>query len=591
MQIVEKIWRLDLLCLLAIPIAILTGAPSSSAQSNASFTATSNAKEVLVNNYFEVTFNLKNANGTAFTPPDFSDFNILSGPNSSTSMQIINGQVSREMGYSYTLLATKEGSFTIGPASIKANGKILKSNPLVVKVVKGSGVSEKGAADRQAYVVIQPNKTTAYPGEQILLDFKLYTTVSLEGYDITEEPDYRGFFVQELRRFNSRTQQEVINGKQMTTKVLRRLALFPQQTGELVIPPARIQLAVVEDNGRRGFFFSRNIKPVFITTDPVTIKVKELPAGSPDNFTGAVGNFEFLASTDRIQVSTDDAVSISLMISGNGDMKRVQAPPLLLSDSFEIYPPKVVEENITEEQGELYGRKIIEYLVLPKYPGQFSIQPTFSYFNPGTGSFETIATGPYSLNVKKGSDRHTSLPNISDNTLTSNDIRFIKMETSLKKKGQYFVGSPLFWGLTSFPVLAFVVLLFFKKAQNKNEGQELGLLKSKRANTVAQQRLVNAKAFLESESSRSFYDEISKASLGYVSDKLSIPLSQLSKNNVREKLISLEVSQSLIEDFMEIIHTSETALFAGMDNSQDMQKTYEKAINVIKGMEEEIEGL
>ncbi len=588
MHIIKKTWQLDLISLLIILLTILITAPSLSAQSNVSFKALSDAKEVLENNYFEITFNLKNANGTEFTPPDFSNFNVLSGPNSSSSMQIINGQVSRDMGYSYSLQGIKAGSFTIGSATIKANGKILKSNPLLVKVVKADGVSDNNSDDKQAYVIIQPNKTTAYPGEQILLDFKLYTTVPLDGYDIAEEPDYRGFFVQELRRFNSRTQREVINGKQVTTKILRRLALFPQQTGELVIPSARIQLAIIEDNNRTGFFFSRNIKPVFITTDPITIKVKELPSDFPDDFTGAVGNYEFLASTNRIQVSTDDAVSISMMISGNGDMKRVQPPLLLLSDSFEIYPPKIVEENITEEQGALFSRKIIEYLILPKYPGQFAIKPTFSYFNPSSATFETLETGPYSLMVKQGTDRHVNQPKVFDNAAASNDINFIKMETSLKKKSRYFVGSPTFWGITSLPILALIGLLFFKKARSKNHYHELSLQKGKLAKTVAQQRFSIANTFLQSASCRPFYDEISKASLGYVCDKLNIPLSQLSKDNVRDKLKSLGVNQLLIGDFMDIIHTCEMALFAAMDNSQDMQNTYDKAIKTIKGMEEEI---
>src|SRR5690606_38270682 len=185
-------------------------------------------------------------------------------------------------------------------------------------------------------------------------------------YNISEEPDYKGFYAQELRRFDSRTQHEVINGKQVTTKVLRRLALFPQQTGTLTIPPARIQLAVIEDNSRTGFFFSRNIKPIFVETDPVDIEVKELPSPAPPDFTGAVGHFEFQSSVNRRQATTDDAISITMIISGDGDLKRVQPPSLLLSDSFEVYPPKIIEESITENNGRLIGKKMIEYIVLPK---------------------------------------------------------------------------------------------------------------------------------------------------------------------------------------------------------------------------------
>ncbi len=559
-----------------------------SAQSNIKFEAISNAKEVLVNNYFEVSFSLKNANGSDFSAPDFGKFIVTSGPNSTKSVQFINGIVSQEMGYSYTLVAEKEGNFTIGPASIKANGKVYKTSPITIKVLKGDTKANGKASDQKAYIVIIPSKTTAYPGEQILLDFKLYTTVSLDGYDIIEEPEYQGFYVQELRRYNSFTQSEVINGKQVTTKILRRLALFPQQSGDLTISPARLQLAVIEDNNRSGFFFSRNIKPLAVTTEPITISVKDLPANPPNDFTGAVGNYSFQSSVNRMQASTDDAISTTMIITGNGDMKRVQFPPLILSDSFEVYPPRIVEEKTVEDQGELINRKVVEYLVLPKYPGKYSISPSFSYFDPATDSYHTIQSGPYQIAVKQGSDRHVVRQKVLKNLEASSDIRFIKTEAVFEKKGIYFVGSPLFWSLTSFPVFAFIGLFLLKKKQDQNQGKDIGAWKTKHANHIAQQRLSLADEHLKAEDSRKFYDEISKAALGYVCDKLEIPLSQLSKDNVHEKLSSLGVGESLIQDFLEVIQTCEMALFAGKNSTNDMEGIYKKAISVISGIEEEI---
>ncbi|MEO1263620.1 MAG: BatD family protein [Bacteroidota bacterium] len=554
-----------------------------------SFEAYTDAKEVLVNSYFEVTFTIKNANGVDFVPPSFSQFNILSGPNSSTSMQIINGQVSREMGYSYTLQPKKEGKLTIGSASIKANGKTLKTKTITIIVVKGNAANAKNDDQQgEAYVLIEPSKTQVYPGEQLLLDFKLYTTVSLDGYDITEEPDYKGFYVQELRRFNSRTQREVINGRQVTTKVLRRLALFPQQTGELTIPAARIQLALVEDNSRSGFFFRRNIKPIFIDTEPITISVKELPNGAPENFSGAVGQYQFQASVNRRQATTDDAISITMMIIGDGDLKRVQPPTLLLADSFEIYPPKVIEENINENQGRLVGRKVIEYLILPQFPGDYTIEPAISYFNTETESYEKMSAGPYQLFVKKGTDRHITQNRPVKKETAANDIRYIKRDTYLKKKGQYFIVSPIYLGAALLPFLAFIGLFIFRKSKRFSVELDSATLKTKQANKVALQRLSVANDFLQKKASRNFYDEISKASLGYVCDKLGIPLSELSKENVREKLVSLHVSAPLIEGYMKIIKTSEMAIYAGMDNAADMAETYQKAVDLIGKIEEEI---
>ena len=554
-----------------------------------SFDAYTDAKEVLVNSYFEVTFTIKNANGVDFVPPSFKQFNILSGPNTSTSMQIVNGQVSREMGYSYTLQPKKEGRFVIGSASIKADGKILKTKKLTIQVMKGNAAASNGNdPGGKAYVLIEPSKTQVYPGEQLSLDFKLYTTVSLDGYDIIEEPDYKGFYVQELRRFNSRTQQEVINGKQVTTKVLRRLALFPQQTGELTIPAARIQLALIEDNSRSGFFFRRNIKPIFVDTEPVTVSVKELPDGAPVNFSGAVGQYKFEASVNRRQATTDDAVSITMMISGDGDLKRVQPPSLMLADSFEIYPPKVIEENINENQGQLIGRKVIEYLILPKFPGEYTIEPAISYFNTESEMFENISAGPYRLFVKQGTDRHISRTKPAKNEIAINDIRFIKRETQLKKKGQYLIASPFYIVAAFLPFLVFVGLFIFRKSRRYSTGMDSAAMKTKQANRVALQRLSVAKGFLQKNASRDFYDEISKACLGYVCNKLGIPLSELSKENVRGKLVSLNVSLPLVEGFMQILKASEMAIYAGMDNASDMADTYQKAVDLIGEIEEEI---
>ena len=554
------------------------------------FESYTDAKEVLINSYFEVSFTLKSANGTDFSAPNFSDFTVVAGPNSSTSMQIINGQVSREMGYSYTLQPKKEGVFTIGSASIKANGNTILSNPLSVKVLKGNAGTGTGIAEeRQAYVVIEPSKDTAYPGEQILLDFKLYTTVSLDGYDITEEPDYKGFYMQEMRRFNSRTQHEVINGKQVTSKVLRRLALFPQQSGALTIPSARVQLAMIEDNNRTGFFFSRNIKPIFVETDPVTIIVKELPSPSPTDFAGAVGHFEFQSSVNRTQATTDDAISITMMITGDGDIKRVQPPPLLLSDSFEIYPPKIIEENITENQEGVIGRKIIEYLVLPKLPGNYILKPSINYFNTETTTYERLMAGPYLLQIKQGSDKHISQMKPEDQEVASNDIRIIKKETKLEKKRRYFMGSSAFIIAACLPLLTFVGLVFIKRSKKISAPLNGAMQHNKSANKVALDRLATAHVFLQSGSSRLFYDEISKASLGYVCDKMGIPLSELSKDNVRERLLSINVPLPLVEGFMQIVKTCEMAIFAGMDNSPEMKGIYDKTVNLISSMEKEIE--
>ena len=550
------------------------------------FEAASNVKEVLPNSYFEVSFILKNANGIDFNAPNFKNFKIISGPNKSTSMQIIQGQVSREMGFAYTLKPLKEGTFQIGSASIQANGKTLKTNPITIDVIKGrKNLTLNEEKIEQAYVVIEPNKTEVYPGEQILIDFKLYTTVSLDGYDIMEEPEYKGFYAQELRRFNSITQREIIHGEEVTTKILRRLALFPQRSGKLTIPSARIQLALIEDNERSGFFFSRNIKPISCLTDPVEITVKDLPPNEPFYFTGAVGKYAFQTSLERNQITTDDAVPFSILITGDGDIKRVQNPILALSDSLEVYPPKIVEEKIIERQGQLIGHKIVEYLILPKYPGKYSIHTSFSFFNTEIKKYEPLTENPFILSVNQGIGQHTTETKHVKKIETSNDIRHIKSKNKLEKNNfSLYTKTFPFLASVGLPVVIFISLFMFQKIKNLYHVPDNDT-KIKEANKIVLQRLKTAKIFLKNNSSKEFYNEISKALIGYICDKTGIPLSEFSKNTVEEKLRSINIALLLIDDFVGILKTCEMALFAGMDNSSDMKHTFNKAVKLIQEIE------
>ncbi len=569
---------LAFLSLLLLPVFI-------HAQGNVVFEAFSDAKEVVLNGYFDVSFTLKNANGSHFNPPDFKGFRLLAGPNTSTSMQFINGNVSKEMSYSFTLQPTKPGQFTIGSATISVNGKRLKTNPIHIEVVKTKPDSRPDNAPGKVFVRLEPSKTRAYIGEQILLDYKLYSTVSIEGYDIPKEPAYRGFYAQQLARYNARSQHEVINGTQYTTKILRRVALFPQQTGNLVIEPFTMQFRVVEDGNGGGFFFNRRVRPVIFTTDSVQISVNALPAGAPDMFSGAVGKYEFQASANPSTATTNDVISVVLLMSGNGDLKRLQAPDLMLSDSFEVYPPKVLEEKLNENQGEIQGKKVVEYLVLPKYPGQYLLQPEFAYFDPEKSEYMVLRKGPFPIRVKQGSDKHRTVNKVQKFTNPENDIRFIKTKIGIEKRRIPFVNSLPFWAIILSPVMAFVGVLFYRKSRDKKVGLDASTAKKRRANKEAQKRLITAFKHLQAGNSREFYDEVSKASLGYVCDKLDIPRAELTKENVREKLQSLFIDSNKIEAFMNMLSTCEMALFAGMDSTSAMQSTYDNAISVIAGIE------
>lgn len=563
--------------------------PALAQQKEVTFVATTDARQVVEKSYFQISFTLNNANGSNFSAPPFKDFKVLSGANRSTSTTIINGVASYKTSYSYTLQPKREGKFTIAPASIIVNSKTLKSNPVEVNVVKSRDLGGDGeAADNQFFVKAEVDTTSVYIGQQLVVNYKLYTTVNIENYDITYESEYPGFFARDIRRFESRAIREVIDGVQYTTKVLKRIALFPQQTGLLTVDAMSIRLGVVVGRTRpNSFFFNNQIRPANVETNQLKISVKPLPEPQPPNFSGAVGKYAMASYVSRTNISTDDAISVKLDITGTGDVKRLQPPELNFPPSFEVYEPKVLEESSDESRGILRGKKSIEYLVLPKSKGNYEIQPSFSYFDTDSSKYLTLAPNMFRLNVRQGvGQKTTGLVNIQKEK--KKDIRYIKTSADLAEPQAPFFQSTLFYLLTAFPFLLFGGTLIYKQILIRNSNVDLVQLKRKKAEKVARKRLKVAEKHLKENNSKAFYDEISRASFGYVCDKLNIPLSELTKENVKGKLEQLEVSPEPIKSFMEIIKTAEMALFAGMDNSPAMNQTYQKSIEVISLIEAEL---
>jgi len=268
-----------------------------------SFVASTDAKQVIENGYFQITFTLNNAKGSNFKAPSFKKFKVLNGPNRSMSTTIINGNASQKISYSYSLQPNKIGKFTIAPATIVANGKRMKSNAVKVEVIKASAANKNATAEQQLFVKAEIDTSLVYLGQQLVVDYKLYTTINIENHDIAFEPEYQGFFARDIRRFDSRQVREVIDGVEYTTKVLKRIALFPQQTGLQTIAPMTVRLGVITGNKRRNsFFFSNQIKPVNVQTNPLEINVKSLPTPVPPSFSGAVGKYAMNSFLDKTNI-------------------------------------------------------------------------------------------------------------------------------------------------------------------------------------------------------------------------------------------------------------------------------------------------
>lgn len=557
------------------------------AQNNAIFVATTDARQVVANGYLEVSFTLKNAKGTNFQPPSFSDFTVVSGPARSSSTTIINGQVSGEMSYIYTLQPRRKGRLTIDRATILVGNQRLETTPITVEVVEGS--TAPASEDQEVFIRAEVNTAEAWVGQQIILDYTLYTTIQIENYNIVEESDYQGFFAQDIRRYDSHLVREVVDGVQYVTKVIKRVALFPQRAGQLTIDPLNVQLGALEEGQRRGgFFFNRQLRRIPALTEPININVKALPTDAPVSFTGAVGHFEVSARIDRRNFSTDDAISLRMMIKGDGDAKRIQAPEQQFPEGFEVYDPKALRENTYENQGVLAGEKEIEYLLVPNEPGAYTLQSEFSWFDPDSAVYVTYVSPAFPMQIKQGSQRRNGPVISGDNSSTASDILFIKNLATLNRPGAPFLGSTGFWLLTILPFLVVSGAAFWRRSSQQRSALDPSVLRHRQARKVALKRLEQAKAQLQAANSREFYDAIEHAMDGYVCDKLQIPQSELSRDAVRQRLQSLQVEEARIERFLKIKKNCEIALYAGMDNSAAMQETYDQTLELIADIEASI---
>ena len=552
--------------------------------------ATTHSKQVPLGGIFEVKFTLKNAQGTAFSPPTFSDFTVVGGPNRMNSMTMVNGNATSSESYSYVLQAKRMGQFTIGSASVMVKGQTITSTPLSIDVEKGDKetLNEASSNNKESvFIRAEVSSHDARVGQQIVLDYKLYTRVDLNGMNLLYEPNYEGFFHLEINDYEHSENRVTIGGKQYLTRILRRVALFVQKEGDFVIEPMTVQVGIVKgknDDPYSDPFFSSVVSTNHtIRSNPVNIYVKPLPINAPMSFTGGVGEFKVEAGISKIDATTDDAISLKMKVTGNGDAKRWQAPKMVAIDGLEIYEPKVLREESIESQGEWLTIKEIEYLIIPKKTGNFSIKPEFSYFDTEGGSYKTLTPNTFEIKIAQGKN---AIATIQSDKVT--DIKSIKTATVFTNQMTSFYGTSIFWGLTILPFIFLGGVLGYRQFLIQKSKVDVNVLKSQNAQKVAERRLAVADEFMKKGNNRLFYDEVSKAMFTYVSDKLSIPMSEFSKSNVREKLTSLKVNELNIEKFIKILQNCEMALFAGQNTEGAMNEVFQDALKVITDIENDL---
>lgn len=561
------------------------------------FTASA-PKVVSMGERFRITFSI-NAKGTGFESPDLKDF-YASGPSisSNSSIQIINGQMSQSFSYSYVFYVEpkKAGDFVVGAAKIRVDGKVYETSPFKISVV-GDGNATNNEANtggnqnnntevKDLFVRIELSKTEGYVGEPVLATLKLYSRVDLTGFEDMKFPAYRGFWSQEVftpKQIN--LERENVNGVIYNMGIIKQDLLFPQKVGELQIEPFEIDVVI----GRQTFFGLQPAGTRKVVSSSKTYKAKALPENRPESFTGAVGNFDIKVSVDKDKSKTNEAITMLVQISGSGNLKLIESPAFVFPTDFEVYDPKE-NTDIKNSASGSSGSKTFEYLIIPRVAGKFTIPSTeFSYFDPATKTFKKQTTSPISFTIEKGSGNDSivneNFVHKSDIQLIGKDIRFIRtLPYSLSEKGNHIFGTPLFYMGYLLPLLIFGIAFWFMR-KKALDNANMHLVRNKKASEVSRKQLKKAYAVIGDEGSKQFFDEMLIALWGYLSDKLSIPVSDLSRDNVRNVLENYKVEKAIIDQYMSIVEEAEFAKYAPSVYNGARKDLYNKALDSINAME------
>lgn len=581
-----------------------------------SFTASA-PDAVVVGDQFRLSYTVTTQKVKDFRAPSIKGFDVLMGPSRSqqSSTQIVNGNVTStsSITFTYILMANTAGEYTIGGASIVADGNQMVSNSVKIKVLPQDQNSNGGqggssahsssgtsVSDQDLFITATASKTNVFEQEAFVLTYKIYTRESNLQLNNAKLPDFKGFHSQEIEMTtNARWTPEHYRGRNYYTTVYRQFVLFPQQSGKLYIDPAQFQMTIgkpVQSDDPFDAFFNGGSNVIeikkSIATPKIAINVSPLPAGKPADFSGGVGEFTVSSSINSKELKTNDAITIKLVISGTGNLKLISNPEIKFPEDFEVYDPKVDNQVRLTREG-LTGNRVIEYLAIPRHADTYKIPGvSFSYFDIRSKSYKTLKTEEYVVNIEKGAGNAdqviANFTNKEDLKVLGKDIRYIKQnEVTFQPKGSFFYGSMSYWLFYIIPALAFIIFFIIYRKQAA-ENANVAKVRTKKANKVATKRMKLAGKLLSENKKDAFYDEVLKALWGYISDKLNIPVSRLSKDNIEEKLRNHGVSEELIKDFLNALNDCEFARFAPGDENQAMDKVYSSSIEVISKMENSI---
>jgi hypothetical protein len=561
-----------------------------------------------------------NARPESFQAPSFEGFRLVSGPSQSTSSstQIINNQVTTSLSVSYTYIleALQEGEFSIPPASATANGETVTGNPVRI-VVSGQAPAASPQTPRQQPGQQRAGQTPQAPGEedlfiratvsnqnpfeseQVVVSYRIYTRVPITRYSVERLPSFQGFWSENLDGPSQpEVTTEVIDGITYNVAEIRRVALFPQRPGELTVEPLEVE-CMVRLRASRGSLFDdffsgtpfdnfQNI-PVNIRSNQIRLNVRPLPVQNrPPSFTGLVGRFDVSGSLNPQELHVNEAANLKIIINGKGNLGMMQQPEFHFSADLEVFDP-LVEDRFQRESDGIRGTRTFDYLVIPRAGGDFEIPAMqLSFFDPGSQRYVTREVGPFTLRVsgRPGSGQAVAGGQEGIRQLGS-DIRFINTSPfTLRPAGQSFFKSRAFYLWLSMPFLLFIAVLIYWRRQVRLHA-DVTRLRTRKARKLARKRLGKARIYLQNEDRSMFFNEISRALWGYFSDRLALPVSALSRENIAEMLAQNDIPAGLAQATMDAMETCEFARFAPGEKDSRMEETYHLALSTIVELEKE----
>ena len=519
-----------------------------------------------------------------FKSPNFKGLQVLSGPNPSTqsSYTFVNGksQSSSSTTYSFYLKANKLGTYNITPATIKTNGKTIKSKSLTINVVKGKSKdkTQQKIIAENLFIKVDVSKRNIIIGEQILVTYTLFTRIDLQNTSVSSLPALNGFWTKDLK-VSSQFKRDIIDGVAYNTATIKKSVLTAQKSGKLIIDPLELTCNILiqnTSNSRDPFanFFGRNYQTQeeIIRSKSIKINVSDLP-NPPTNFNGAVGNLRLESEIDNATVNANNAISYKVTIKGTGNIELIEPLNIQFPQDFEVYDPKVSEKIF--EGGLKRSIKTFEYLLIPRYKGKYIIpSANLVVFNPFTKRYETKSSDQHQIivNTSLNSEETNSLINQQIVKNIQQDINYIFTKTNLTQIGKDKIPEKLFYFLFLLPIVLLILLQTYNTIIRKNKKNSTDW-KNRKASKIAKKRLKNAKKCIKTSNFDKFFEEIEKSLWGYFADKFKVDSAELSKETVTRYFDSSEINKEIEEKFISLLNECEFARYSPASNKNAQMDT------------------